>query len=120
MMRSHVVETSDGSVIVERRRGPRRQAAVARVARVFDYAFGLLYTLLVVRLALEFFHARPGTGFVEAIGRLTAPFYEPFRGIFPPDDALGGHVVWSLVVTVVAYMILHAAIRGLLRLVARG
>jgi hypothetical protein len=120
-MRSHLVESDVRGVSSERRGwSVARVAIVARVARVIDYAFGVLYALLLVRLALEFFGARKGTGFVELIGRLTDFFYAPFKGILPIGATPGAHIVWPLVVAILAYMLLHAGIRGLLRLVARG
>ena len=93
---------------------------VARIARVADYLFGILYVVLLVRLALEFFHARKGTGFVEIIRAISDPFYAPFKGIVASDSVAGAPVVWPLVVAIIGYMLLHAAIRGLLRLIARG
>jgi uncharacterized protein YggT (Ycf19 family) len=96
-----------------------RRVAVARVARVFDYLFGILYALLAIRLLLEAIYARQGTGFFELIARLTDPFYNPFKGIVRIDHVDGARVVWPLVVAIAAYMILHAAIRGLLRILAR-
>ena len=97
-----------------------RVAVVDRVARVIDYLFGILYVLLLIRLALEFFNARQGAGFYRLIHELTEPFYAPFKGIFGTASIAGAHVVWPLVVAILGYMLLHAAIRGLLRLVARG
>src|SRR5580704_1378546 len=85
-----------------------RTVFLARVARVFDYPFGILYALLLVRLALDFFNAR-ASGFVQIIQRLTQPFYAPFQGMFAPTAVDGVHpVVWPLVVAVLAYMLLHA------------
>jgi|HubBroStandDraft_1064217.scaffolds.fasta_scaffold233919_2 uncharacterized protein YggT (Ycf19 family) len=103
-----------------RPRNLSRAYLLGRIALVFDYLFGLLYTLFVVRLALEFFRARPGAGFVQFIRSVTEPFYAPFRGIFATSSVDGGYVVWPLVVALLAYMLLHAAIRGLLGLLARG
>jgi uncharacterized protein YggT (Ycf19 family) len=97
-----------------------RVAFVARVAQVVDFLFGVLYTVFVVRLALEFFGARPGAGFVQFLRQVTDYFYEPFRGIFPTTSVEGGHVVWPLVVALVAYMVLHGILRGLLGLIARA
>ena len=72
-----------------------------------------------MRLALEFFEARRDTGFYEFIRKISDPFYGPFKNIVPSNTIEGGHpVVWPLVVAIVAYMVLHAAIRGLLRLAA--
>jgi hypothetical protein len=101
-------------------RSGARVAVMARIARIADFAFGVLYALLLVRLSLEFLGARKGTGFVEIIRELTDVFYAPFKGIFPTDTALGAHLVWPLLVAVLAYVLLHAGIRRLLRLVARG
>jgi uncharacterized protein YggT (Ycf19 family) len=99
----------------------RRREGAARVAQVLDYLFGLLYTLLAIRLVLELIGARKGTGFVEFIATLTGPFYGPFRGIVASDTVDGSHpIVWPLVVAIAAYALLHAGIRGLLRLVDRA
>jgi uncharacterized protein YggT (Ycf19 family) len=99
----------------------RRRELLERTGRVFDYLFGLLYALLGIRLVLELLVARRSAGFVELIGTLTGPFYAPFRGIVPSDSLDGTHpIVWPIVVAIVAYVILHVAIRGLLRLLARS
>jgi uncharacterized protein YggT (Ycf19 family) len=98
----------------------RRHDVVVGLARVLDYLFGVLYTLFVVRLVLEMLGARRDTGFVMLIAWLTRPFYEPFRGIVPSETLDGAHpIVWSLVIAIVAYMLLHGLIRGVLRLAAR-
>lgn len=98
----------------------RRQDVLARTGQVLDYVFGLLYALLTVRLVLELIGARRSAGFVEFIAGLTSVFYAPFKGIVASDTLDGTHpIVWPLVVAIVAYMLLHAALRGLLRLLAR-
>jgi uncharacterized protein YggT (Ycf19 family) len=95
----------------------RRHEVLARTARVLDYLFGLLYSLLVIRLVLELIRARRSTGFVEFVVSLTSAFYAPFKGIVPNDTVDGSHpIVWPIVIALGAYMVLHAAIRGLLRL----
>ncbi|MFI5296823.1 MAG: YggT family protein [Polyangiales bacterium] len=80
----------------------------------------LLYVLLSVRLVLVFFKARASTGFFEFITPLTAPFYAPFDHIVATNSVDGAPVAWPLVVAILAYVLLHACLRGLLRLVARG
>jgi uncharacterized protein YggT (Ycf19 family) len=99
---------------------PTRRRAVAVVARVLDYCFGLLYLLLGIRLVLELIGARTSAGFYQFIARTGEPFYRPFRAIVPTDTAMGVHVVWALVVAIVAYMILHAVLRALLHLLTRA
>ena len=117
-MRSHLIET-DGVVVVRDRGLSNRILVLGRIARIIDYLFGLLYALLLIRLALEFFGARSGAGFVRIIDQMTDVFYAPFKGIFPTMTIDSGHLVWPLVVAIVGYMLLHAAIRGLLGLCAR-
>jgi uncharacterized protein YggT (Ycf19 family) len=99
---------------------PTRRRAVAVIARVLDYCFGLLYALLAIRLVLELIGARTSTGFYQFIARTDEPFYRPFRAIVPTDTVDGLHVVWPLVIAIAAYMILHAAIRALLSLLTRA
>ncbi len=93
---------------------------VDRIADVLDYVFGVLYALLLVRFVLELLDARPTAGFVHFIRAVTDPFYAPFKGIVATSSMQGVHIVWSLVVAIFAYVLLHAAIRGLVRLVARA
>jgi hypothetical protein len=97
-----------------------RVEVVSRVARLIDYLFGILYALLAVRFVLEVLRARRDVGFVEFIRSLTNFFYAPFSGIVPTDTVDGVRVVWPLVIAVIAYGLLHAVVRGLLRLLARG
>ena len=108
------------SELVVETRSDHRVAVASRIARVVDYLFGLLYAVLGVRLLLELFNARHGTGFYELIAAITNPFYAPFRGIVATNTVESGHMVWPLVVAILGYMLLHAGIRGLLRLIARG
>ncbi len=105
--------TTDEDLVTE------RVSVVSRVASVLDWAFGVLYTLLLIRLALAFIDARHSAGFTQFIDRISDPFYAPFKGIVASHAVAGQLVVWPLVVALVAYMILHALIRGVLRLVAR-
>jgi hypothetical protein len=75
---------------------------------------------LFVRFLLDLLAARPRAGFVRFIRELTTPFYEPFQGIVASGSIEGARIVWPLVVAIIAYMLLHAVIRGLLRLVTHG
>jgi hypothetical protein len=120
-MHTDIIETEDPVLRRRRVRGAiTRVEVVSRVARVIDYFFGLLYGLLAVRFVLEVLHARRDVGFVAFIRDLTNVFYAPFSGILPTNTVDGVTVVWSLVVAAVAYVMLHAVIRGLLGLLARG
>lgn len=92
---------------------------MARISQIVDYAFYAAYALLAVRFALALIAARSGAGFVRFIVAITNPLYEPFRGIVKSPHLGGGHtLVLPLIVAIVAYALLHAAITGLLRLLA--
>jgi uncharacterized protein YggT (Ycf19 family) len=93
---------------------------VQAVARTVDFLFGLLYALLLIRLFLEFVNAASNTGFFAFISKVTAPFFAPFQGLVGTTAFDGHPIVWSLVIAIAAYMILHAVLRGVLRLVARA
>ncbi len=112
-----VLYESDMDSLIETQ--PTRAVVLTRIARVMDYLFGVLYALLVVRFALDLFGARSGAGFFQMIRGLTDVFYAPFRGLFPTTTIDGGHFVWPLIVAILGYMLLHAGLRGLLRLLAR-
>jgi uncharacterized protein YggT (Ycf19 family) len=108
----------DETVKGERAIGQARTAA--RGSQFLDYAFYLIYALLAIRLVLALIAARPSNGFVQFIGTLTSPFYAPFRGIVSSPSVEGGYTLaLPIVVAIVAYLILHMAINGLLRMVGR-
>jgi uncharacterized protein YggT (Ycf19 family) len=81
--------------------------------------FYLIYGLLAVRLVLAMLGAREGNGFVQLIDTVTNPFYGMFRGIVP-NQTINGQVTVAVpvLIAIVAYALLHAAINGLLRTIA--
>jgi len=97
-----------------------RAEVASRIARWVDYGFSVLYVLFFVRLVLEFLQARRASGFYELIAGVTNPFYAPFKYIVATHTVDGAPIVWPLVVAILGYMLLHALVRGILRLVARG
>jgi uncharacterized protein YggT (Ycf19 family) len=106
----------DETVKGERVLGHARTAA--RGSQFIDYAFYLVYSLLAIRLVLALIAAQSTNGFVQFIRTVTDPFYAPFRGIVPSPTADGGYtLVLPIVIAMVVYLMLHAAINGLLRMV---
>ena len=105
--------------VVETEREVQRARGVARVSQVIDYIFFVLYSLLGLRFLLALLAARSGAGFVRFIVTVTDPFYEPFRGIVASPRTDGGHTLMlPLVIAIIAYVLLHLAINGLLRMFA--
>lgn len=106
----------DDAVRGERVLGQAR--AAARGSQFLDYAFYLVYSLLAIRLVLALIAANSSNGFVQFIATVTNPFYAPFRGIVASPSAEGGNtLVVPIMIAIVAYALLHAAINGLLRMV---
>jgi uncharacterized protein YggT (Ycf19 family) len=91
------------------------------VARIVDFLFGVLYALFLVRLVLELINAAHNSGFFQFIRAVTDPFFAPFRGIVGSTYLDASHpIVWPLVIAIAAYMVVHAIIRGFLRLLMRA
>jgi hypothetical protein len=107
------------SEVVGTDREVRRARGLARVSQVVDYLFYVVYSLLAIRLALALMAARPSVGFVKFITVVTDPFYALFRGIVASPTAEGGYTLaLPIVIAIVVYVVLHAGIKGLLRLIA--
>jgi uncharacterized protein YggT (Ycf19 family) len=105
--------------VVDTEREVERSRGLARVSQVIDYIFFLIYALLGMRFLLALLAARSTAGFVQFIVTITNPFYEPFRGIVASPSTGAGHtLLLPVVIAIVAYILLHLAINGLLRLLA--
>jgi uncharacterized protein YggT (Ycf19 family) len=96
-----------------------RARGAARTSQFIDYAFYILYSLLLVRLGLALIAARSGAGFVQFIRAITDPFIAPFRGIVASPSTPDGNILaLPVVIALVIYMLLHVGINGALRLMA--
>ncbi len=104
--------------VAETEREVERSRTLARVSQVVDYLFFVVYGLLAIRLLLELFAAKENAGFVKFIKSATGLLYAPFQGIAPSLSKDGFTLALPIVVAIIAYMILHLAINGLLRLFA--
>ncbi len=81
--------------------------------------FYVLYALLGLRFLLALMAARSTAGFVQFIVAVTSPFYAPFRGIVASPRTDQGHtLLLPIVVAIIAYVLLHLAINGILRMMA--
>ena len=97
-----------------------RSSLVLRLIQVVNFLFGVLYAFLGVRFVLDYIQARQ-VGFVDFIDRATEPFFHPFQGIVANGrDAAGHPLAWSILIAMAAYVLLHAGITGILRMMARA
>ncbi len=105
--------------VVSTEREVERGRGAARVSQVVDYIFYVIYGLLGMRFLLALLAARSTAGFVQFIVTVTNPFYAPFRGIVASPSTDQGHtLLLPIVVAIIAYVLLHLAINGLLRMLA--
>ena len=93
--------------------------SVARGSQVIDYLFYLVYGIVGLATVLAAIGARQSAGFTQFVNTISWPFVAPFRGIMQ-DPAVGsGRFMLSYVVALAAYVLLHLAVNGLLRLFAQ-
>jgi hypothetical protein len=105
--------------VVDTEREVERGRGAARVSQIVDYIFFVIYALLGMRFLLALMAARSTAGFVRFIVAVTNPFYLPFKGIVTSPATDQGHTLMlPIVVALIAYMLLHLAINGLLRMLA--
>lgn len=112
--RDHAVDE-----VVDSEKQVRQGRGALRVSQFIDYAFFLIYALLAIRFVLSLIAARSGAGFVKFIVAISDPFYAPFHNIVSSPTTNEGHtLMMPAVVAMGAYLALHLAIKGILRLVA--
>jgi len=105
--------------VVDTEREVQRSRGLARVSQIVDYIFYVIYALLGMRFLLALLAARSSAGFVQFVVTVSDPFYAPFRGIVASPQAGDGHTLMlPIVVAIIAYVLLHLGINGLLRMLA--
>jgi uncharacterized membrane protein YdbT with pleckstrin-like domain len=104
--------------VVDTEREVERGRGAARISQVVDYIFYVIYALLGMRFLLALLAANSSAGFVQFIVTVTNPFYGPFRGIVDSPTAGRHTLLLPIVVAIIAYVLLHLAINGLLRMLA--
>jgi len=105
--------------VIDTEREVERGRGAARISQVVDYIFYVIYALLAMRFLLALLAANSRAGFVQFIVTVTNPFYGPFRGIVESPRTGDGHTLMiPIVVAIIAYVLLHLAINGILRMLA--
>ena len=105
--------------VVHTEREVERGRGAARVSQVIDYIFYVIYALLGMRFLLALMAAHSSAGFVQFIVAVTNPFYLPFKGIVNSPSTDQGHtLMMPIIIAIIAYLMLHLAINGILRMMA--
>jgi len=96
----------------------RRGRAITRLSQVVDYLFCVIYGLIGLQIVLEMIGAREGSGFKQFMNTITWPLLAPFRGLLIDPGVGQFRFMLSYVVGLIVYVLLHLAVRGLLRVIA--
>jgi uncharacterized protein YggT (Ycf19 family) len=112
LKRKALNELVNKDVELERSRG------IARASQVIDYLFYLIYGLISLQIALDLLGARRGNGFRNFVDAVCAPLLAPFTSLMPSVGGGRFQLKLSYVFALIAYLLLHLAINGLLRLLA--
>lgn len=105
--------------VVDTEREVGRSRGAARISQIVDYIFYVIYALLGMRFLLALMAAHSTAGFVQFMVTVTNPFYAPFRGIVASPSTDQGHtLMMPIVIAIIAYLLLHLAINGILRMLA--
>ena len=99
------------------RKQVKRRRVADQVHQGIDYAFVILYGLLGARFLLALAAANPAAGFVRFIRAITQPFFAPFVDIVPSPSLADGSFDVPVLICMLAFLLLHVALRGLLQLV---
>ena len=107
---------------VERTTTTRGPSAATTASRVVIFVFGLLQVALILRIVLLLLVANPGNDVVKLILDVTAPFVEPFRGMFALDRMTadqGSTLDVAAIVALIGWSLVEALILAFLRLFER-
>ena len=113
---SNVNVADSGPAYVEAGPGPLYYAR-----RVLSLLFGVLVTLILLRIVLLLLVANPGNSIVDFIYSVTEPFVAPFRGIFQFDVVVSGDRALDIaaLVALIGWTLIYALIMAILRLADR-
>jgi uncharacterized protein YggT (Ycf19 family) len=108
--RKAVREVADTEVELE------RAHTVARASQVVDYVFYLVYGIIGLEIVLALIGARESAGFKQFIDAIATPFLLAFRGLMPDVGVGRFRFMLSYIIALFVYMLVHAAVNGLLRI----
>lgn len=94
---------------------PRKldQQGFGILATLVNVIFGIILTLITLRLVFLLFNANPGNDFVAWVYNASQPFVAPFAGIFNDLALLSGRLEMATIVALVVYGLLAAVLTRL-------
>lgn len=79
------------------------QKGYGLISTLINLIFGIIISLVALRLVFMIFKANPANNFVAWIYDASQPFVAPFAGIFQDIILLGGRLEMATVVALVVY-----------------
>lgn len=93
-----------------------RAKKAARTSQVVDYVFYLIYGIIGIEIVLELLAARESNWFKQFIDAISTPFLGPFRGLLWDPSLGSSRLMFSYIIALVVWILIHFAVNGLLRL----
>ncbi len=97
-----------------------RARMLSRVSEYVDYGFYMLYGIVGLATFMALVGARRSSGITQFVETISGPFLAPFSGVLPNPGAGGMRLMLSYFMALVIYMLIHAAVNGLIKLVAHN
>ena len=88
-----------------------------RGMQIVDLGFWLLYSLILLQIALEALGARDQAGFKRFLDGLTGPFLQPFKGLFNDPSMHNHQIMLSYIAALVVYLLLQAVLKRCVQLI---
>ena len=90
-----------------------------RTVRIIYLVFGVIESLIAIRVILELLAANPSAGFTSLIYNVTQPFVALFQGVFPDAQSKGSVLEVSSLLAILVYALLAFGLASLVRIIGR-
>jgi uncharacterized protein YggT (Ycf19 family) len=90
-----------------------------RTVRIIYLAFGVIESLIAIRVVLKLLAANPSAGFTSLIYNVTQPFVALFQGVFPDAQSKGSVLEVSSLLAILVYALLAYGLARLVRIMGR-
>jgi uncharacterized protein YggT (Ycf19 family) len=90
-----------------------------RTVRIIYLVFGVIESLIAIRVVLKLLAANPSAGFTSLIYNVTQPFVALFQGVFPDAQSKGSVVEVSSLLAILVYALLAFGLASLVRILGR-
>lgn len=94
-------------------------ATASRVSQIIYLIFGIIETLIAIRIILKLLAANPDAGFSHLLYGVTDPFVAFFENVFPVVQSRGSVLEFSSILAIIVYALLGYVIVRLVQIFGR-